>query len=459
MKGRAKKTEDSRNRMQDEIQKWRKELKKPDYSGYMAILVVMVSLVHLLDEYASSSSGAIQSSIINDLFVNQMGVSYTTGLSLMSFVSLLTLISSLFASVFKSLADKYGRKPLFVISAMGMGAGMLICAVAPNAPIYFLGRAVVGFFTATDFQVLYIMEVSPDNRRGVFYSVTKAVGTIGIVLIAVVRGAFLTTDPGAWRKIYLIPAIAGLVLSLIALFASRETKVFMKKRIETLEEKLAASDLEAASKKDKTGLGVGFKIIFRNRELRNQTIATCLFMCGMMAFTGYYESIMTMGGMSMDTVTRALFFYPIAWALLLFISGFISDKMGRKFTTILFGAAALICQAGFIFGAQHGMNPILAGLLLGGAIGCYWTSGNTISMMTNEMAPTRLRASIASVIGILILIATLVSTAVYATLVTVIPLNSLCLWGAVLTVGAGMAFLALTTKETAGMELDSEEMN
>lgn len=459
MKGQEKKTGDPRGRVRDEILKWRKELEKPDYSGYMAVLVVMVALVHLLDEYASSASGAIQSSIINDLFVNQMGVSYTVGLSMMSFVSLLTLISSLFASVFKSLADKYGRKPLLVISALGMGGGMLICAVAPNAPVYFLGRAVVGFFTATDFQVLYIMEVSPDKKRGVFYSITKAVGTAGIVLIAVVRGAFLTTDPGAWRKIYLIPAIAGLVLGLIALFASRETKVFMKKRIEVLEQELSAPDLKAASKKNKAGLRSGLKMILKNRELRNQTIATCLFMCGMMAFTGFYESIMTMGGMSMDAVTRALFFYPIAWAVLLFISGFVSDKMGRKFTIILFGAAALVCQAGFIFGARHGMNPLFVGLLLGGSIGCYWTSGNTISMMTSEMAPTRLRASIASVIGVVILIATLISTAVYAMLVAMIPLNKLCLWGAVLTVGAGMLFLALTTKETAGMELDSEEMN
>lgn len=445
-------------RKQEEILKWSKEQEKPDYPGYMGVLIVMVALVHLLDEYASSSSGAIQSAIINDLFVNQMGVDYTTGLSLMSFVSLLTLLASLFASVFKSLADKYGRKPLFVISALGMGAGMLICAVAPNAPLYFLGRAVVGFFTATDFQVLYIMEVSPDNRRGTFFSVTKAVGTVGIVLIAVVRGAFFTSDSGAWRMIYLVPAVAGLVLGLLALFTSRETKVFMKKRIETLEQELAAPDMKAAVKKGKAGLAAGFRIILKNRELRNQTIATCLFMCGMMAFTGYYESIMTMGGMSTDSVTKALFFYPIAWALLLFVSGFISDKMGRKFTVILFGVIALACQAGFIFGARHNMAPFFVGLLLGGAIGSYWTSNNTILMMTNEMAPTRLRASVSSVVGVVILVATLISTAVYATLVAMIPLNGLCLWAAVITLGIGMLFLALSTKETAGMKLDSGEI-
>ena len=448
---------DPRARKQAEIQKWKKEQQKPEYKGYMAVLIVMVALVHLLDEYASSASGAIQSSIINDLFVNQMGVDYKTGLSLMSIVSLLTLLASLMASVFKSMSDKYGRKPFFVISALGMGAGMLLCAVAPNAPVYFLGRTVVGFFTATDFQVLYIMEVSPDKKRGVFYSVTKAIGTVGIVLIAVMRGTFLSVDATNWRMIYLVPALAGLILGIIALVASRETKVFMARRIETLEQELKADDVKVAAKKDKSGMIAGFKVIVKSREMRNQMIATCLFMCGMMAFTGYYESIMTMGGMSTDAVTQALFFYPIAWAVLLFISGFISDKMGRKFTVILFGVIALACQIGFILGSESGMNPILVGLLLGGAIGSYWTSNNTITMMTSEIAPTRLRASIVSVNAVIILVATLVSTTVYAMLVAMIPLKSLCLWGGVITLGAGMLFLALTTKETAGMELDSEE--
>ena len=74
----------------------------------------------------------------------------------------------------------------------------------------------------------------------------------------------------------------------------------------------------------------GFKAIIKSKEMRNQMIATCLFMCGMMAFTGFYESVMTMGGMTTEAVTNALFFYPISWALLLFISGFISDKWAES---------------------------------------------------------------------------------------------------------------------------------
>ena len=51
----------------------------------------------------------------------------------------------------------------------------------------------------------------------------------------------------------------------------------------------------------------------------------------------------------------------------------------------------------------------------------------------------------------------MVLSLIHISLVTMIPLKSLCLWGAVITMGIGMLFLAFTTKETAGMELDSEE--
>ena len=57
---------DSALKKQKELAKWKRELTKKPYRGYGVMLIVMVALVHLLDEYASSSSGAIQSSVIND---------------------------------------------------------------------------------------------------------------------------------------------------------------------------------------------------------------------------------------------------------------------------------------------------------------------------------------------------------------------------------------------------------
>ena len=190
-----------------------------------------------------------------------------------------------------------------------------------------------------------------------------------------------------------------------------------------------------------------------------QLIATILFMGAMMPFTGYYESIMVSAGMSTSDVTTALFFYPISWAVLLFISGFISDKKGRKFATILFGVMAAVALVGYIVGAEHGMHPVLVGLLLGAAIGSYWTSNNTIMLMTVEVAPTVLRASIQAVFGVIVMIGTLFFTAVYAALVAFVPLKGLCIGGGVICLAVSLCFVALATKETAVRKLDSANMD
>ncbi len=367
------------------------------------------------------------------------------------------MIVSLLATFYKTLADRFGRRPFFILSALGMGGGMMICTYAKDAYSYFAGLLVLAFFTATDFQVLYVMEVSPDNKRGTFFSVTKSIGTLGIALIAVVRGSFMGSDGGNWRMVYMVPAFVGIALAIIAFFSCRETDVFMKRRIKTLERELSGETENTKNNgEDKIGFIAAFRMIIHNKQLLMQLISMALFMCAMMPFTGFYESLMTMGGMTTDQVTSALFAYPISWAVLLFISGFISDKKGRKFTVILFGIIAMLSQAGYIIGAAHGMNPTMVGVLLGGAIGSYWTSNNSILMMSAEVAPTRLRASVSSVFGMVSLVASLCAVALFIWLVTIIPLQTLCLFGGVVTLGLSMLFLVCTTKETAGMALDAE---
>lgn len=439
--------------LKKELDKRIRQKEKKPFSGYMVFLAAMVALVHLLDEYASSVSGAIQSSVVNELFVEKMGISYAQGLSMLSIVSLLALLGSILASFFKALSDKYGRKPFLFISSLGMALGMLLCAVSETSLMYFIGRAVMGFFTATDFQVLYITEVAPDSKRSTFYSATKAIGTFGIILIAVARSFYTADGNVQWRLVYLIPAILGVVLAAVILFCSRETDVFLEHRIEKLQNEINGIE-EEQPKKEKGSFGMAFKLVFKDRQLRMMTVSTLLFMASMMAFTGYYESVMTLGGMDADQVTNALFVYPIAWALLLFISGFVSDRFGRKTSVIVFGIIAVICQIGFVSSAGSGVAPIIVGLLLGGAIGGYWTCNNSVGMMASEIAPTELRASVSSVMGILALISTLISTAVYAIIVAKVSLNSLCIFGSLITMTVAIVFTVLSTTETAGRKLD-----
>ena len=97
--------------------------------------------------------------------------------------------------------------------------------------------------------------------------------------------------------------------------------------------------------------------------------------------------------------------------------------------------------------------------MLGAVIGGYWTSNNTIMLMTVEVAPTVLRASIQAVFGVIVMIGTLFFTAVYAALVAFVPLKGLCIGGGVICLAVSLCFVALATKETAGRKLDSANMD
>lgn len=99
--------------------------------------------------------------------------------------------------------------------------------------------------------------------------------------------------------------------------------------------------------------------------------------------------------MSEQDITYALYLYPVGNALATFISGFISDKFGRKTTIIAMGSASLVCYSLFIASSMLSWTPFLTGFAIGGFMGSYWGAGDTIgSIMFSESSPTNLRSSI-----------------------------------------------------------------
>ena len=98
-----------------ELEKWEKKKAKPRISGYIWVLAVVVTLIHIVDETITNVNGSIQSNVVDEFFVREMGLSYNEGLSQLSFLSIFSLIVSLVGPIYKTLADRIGRKPLLVM--------------------------------------------------------------------------------------------------------------------------------------------------------------------------------------------------------------------------------------------------------------------------------------------------------------------------------------------------------
>ena len=281
-----------------ELAKWRKEKSRPVYHGYIAVLLFMIIVVHLMDSFSTDIVGSIQSSVVKEFFVNGMGLSYTAGLSAMSLVSLSFMVLAILAPFYKALADTLGRKKLFIISIFGMGLGMFICFLSTNLVVHLIGRAMVSFFIAADIQVVYVLEVAPPAKRGTWYSLTKFVGVLGLVLIPLSRSLFMNSDGLGWRNIFIIPAIVGLMLTLVIIFGIRESNVFIDNRIKYLETPYdirlnAATGQKSKSAEQKGGILKAMKAVKKDKQLKSIILVSACFYTATMAFYGYYESIMS----------------------------------------------------------------------------------------------------------------------------------------------------------------------
>src|ERR671925_988219 len=76
------------------------------------------------------------------------------------------LMQFVFAPVLGALSDRFGRRPIIVLSNLGLGLDYVLMAVAPTLGWLFVGRVISGI-TASSFSTAgaYVADVTPPERR------------------------------------------------------------------------------------------------------------------------------------------------------------------------------------------------------------------------------------------------------------------------------------------------------
>ncbi len=441
---------------------------KGTYAGYFGMLIFLVAFVNIIDEVTSNLSVTVQSSFVTEFFVNReiFGRTYTfeEGLSLHTSISVISYVFGIITPFYKALADKWGRKPLFALSTFGMAAGLFMIYFSPNYIVFLLGYGVIGFFYSHDIQIIYILEEAPDKFRAMIYSILKSLGIFGVVCIPILRNALMGNDATQWRKIFLVPAIAGVVATVLILVFARDTKVFINERIAYLSipyevrqvEKQRVKE-EKKAQRNQSGVFNAVKYIFANKDTKNLIISHIIFDAGMAAIALYYESSMHIAGMSTEDITKALFIQPVVYAVLTFCSGFVADLIGRKKTI---GIASVLCVVGFILfaaGINNLWSPYLIGGLCGLYQGCYWIGRDYMNIMMTEKVPTDIRASVVGAEGLLVIIGLAVGYILTIVGMLVIPVWLTCLLVAIPCVTVSAVMLTIKVRETKGANLDTIE--
>lgn len=389
-----------------EIAKWEKQKARPKGNTYFWYLVLIIALIYAVDEIASQIGTLMKTEIANDLFQSASSV---TILNLLQVVAIPFQILGL---LYRPLADRYGRKTFLVINTFGMSIALFVIFLSQNVAMYVLGACLIMFFIPHDMHVVFIMESSPQKRRAITYSVIKFFANMAVMLVPILR-RLLMQNAGEWRKVYMIPAIVGIVISLIALLCARETDAFIDSRLRYLrmtDEEIRAEQEQKKADNAQGGLIAALKFGLAHKQLR------WVFICFALAGIGVigsldYQTIITYGYaqsvhggiadnflnlVSINEVTKALILFPIGSAIAQVIMGFVSDLKGRKTAAITVAANCLVCFLGFTLGAKFNLNPYIVGFLCGAFVGSYYSTNDVLIMMASESAPTNLRSSTSS---------------------------------------------------------------
>ena len=414
----AAKEQKRKAREEKEILRLERERAKPKGRAYLFYLLLTCAVVYIADEVASQIGTQMQSVLAQAIFAPVFGADMAV--ARMSAFGVLSQIGTLAAILYKPLSDRYGRKPFLVINTLGMGLGLFFTSIATNIPVYLLGATVIALFIPHDMQVVYIFESTPARHRAKAFSGIKAIATLGIMLVPLLRRVFMGADLAGWRLVYAVPALIAAGAAVFALLFARETDAFISKRLEYLhtgEAEREKAKQEKNVEQAQGGVLSALKFCMRNKQLRWLLIGGGFVMWGLL-MTMYYETTMTYGyaarflekGMELGAaqagaapfVTQALFWFPIGSALFQLMQGFLSDKWGRKPIVIVMSACAIASFGLFYLGGRLNWAPWTVGLLCGAAIGSYWASTDIAGgIMCSESTPTNLRSSVLAVQPIL----------------------------------------------------------
>ena len=446
------------------------------HKNYFLILIIVLSIVYIVDELASSVRGVVETQTICDLFNTTFGTSeYNNASGTLGLVTTGAYLIYLVSPFYKSLADKFGRRIFLIINTIGMGVGMLVCIISKSIPLYILGTVIMTFFTPNDMQVIYIMECAPKEHRAKLCSITKGLALISVSLLGLFVKLFVNDAvPSTWRNVFIIPIILAFVIGIAAIYFVKETPVYTEKRLEYLksseEERAAAAaaEKEAQEKEKKNSISVmgAFKYIFTHKQTRAIAIVA-LIMAFSTGYTGKYQPMLEAGkyngAMTSEAISIILMFYPVINGIFTMVGGFLTDSLGRKKSALILGLWAALGLAVFAYGCIHPLNPWIVGFAYGISIAGLWSISDMIYfVITSESTPTEIRASVVGSMQLVGMVGTGLNM-VYNNVVTMVA-GSLNL-PFVLTVAylplltLSLIIMMLTVKETKDVDLDNVQVD
>jgi DHA1 family tetracycline resistance protein-like MFS transporter len=98
--------------------------------------------------------------------------------------------------VMGALSDRFGRRPVILLSNFGLGLNYVLMALAPNLAWLFVGRVISGITSASvSTGMAYVADVTPPPKRPAAFGMIGVAFGLGFVLGPALGGLFGSVDP------------------------------------------------------------------------------------------------------------------------------------------------------------------------------------------------------------------------------------------------------------------------
>jgi DHA1 family tetracycline resistance protein-like MFS transporter len=137
------------------------------------------------------------------------------------FGTVFAIMQFFFSPVLGSLSDRYGRRPVVLLSNFGLGLDYLLMAWAPALGWLFLGRVISGL-TASSVPtgMAYMTDVTPPEKRASAFGLVGAAFGMGFVLGPALGGILGSVNP---RLPFLVAGCLSLLNGLYGIFVLPES--------------------------------------------------------------------------------------------------------------------------------------------------------------------------------------------------------------------------------------------